>query len=132
MDTYAAVAEKGTQWPVRRNDEKVGDDMTDPFIPEEEAEAVKKRATISLEEERLGDVRAIAQFWNEYAEIQGKRRVPKWKVSSVVERMLYAQLDAFWSQVGVTAGMDADARKKRLQQILAEAKAKRQGGKKKS
>lgn len=58
------------------------------------------RFSISLNPDQHADLTLVAELWNEFDRILGKERVGKWKLNSVVERMVSVGLAQFWAEIG--------------------------------
>lgn len=113
--------EASEQVNARRVGAKLGDDMSDPLFPDDEDQPGRARFSISLKAERLELVKLLAQFWNEYAELQNRKRPRKWKVSSAVERLVEESLRAVFKRMKLPEdGLSPAEFKKHLDQILVQ------------
>jgi hypothetical protein len=97
--------------------------MNDPYIPEDEEQLGRTRFSVSVSTETHGDLKNVAKFWNAYAELQGKPRSRKWKVTTVMEQMLKVALRDFWKRLDVDVSeTTVEGRKSRLDDVLLEGK----------
>jgi hypothetical protein len=69
-----------------------------PLEPKRRPEV--RAQTIRVSKETADDLQVIADLWNRFDRTLGKRGGRKWKVSSVIGRLLSTSVDAFWEQVG--------------------------------
>lgn len=76
-------------------------DMSDYLPPEDEEQVVARiGVTIRFKPEHHEELKLIAAFWNELDSALGRKRRKKWKVSTVVERLVARGIAGFWNELG--------------------------------
>lgn len=82
-------------------------DNDDELYPTDGSDA-RKRQNIPFTEQQITDLELIAFIWNELDVALKRGRSKKWKLTSVVTRMVAVGLASFWKQIGGRPGEDED------------------------
>lgn len=99
-DMHATAIE--TQWPTSPKGAKVALAlMANRYYPlEDEDGPGRVRLSISLTKEQHEQLELVARLWNALDDALERPRGRKWKITSVIERMVVVGLDGFWNEIG--------------------------------